>query len=203
MKSLQLLILALTALVAVLQPQAVAQSSAEARVKAAGILTITMTNIPPSDAPMINLTYRVDRDGTIKMPHLANRLKVVGLNQRQVEDLVTNVYISEQIYSKPVVMAVVGTGELTNDLRFIHVTGYVGGKRNLPFREGITLIEALVDCGDITDFGSRKIQITRNGVTRTYDYFSARDRAIVLLPKDQVHVPARGPFESRPNKIGP
>ena len=89
------------------------------------------------------------------------------------------------------------------ETRFIQVSGYVGKKSNLPYREGITLIEALLDAGDITDYGSRKIQITRGGVTRTYDYFSAKDRGIKLLPKDVIYVPRRPAFEGRPGSVGP
>ena len=101
-------------------------------------------------------------------------------------------------------MANVGPkGEAAIDARYVQVTGYVGGKKNLPYREGMTLIQALIECGDITDFGSRKIQITRGKVTRTYDYISARDRAIKLMPHDSVYVPRRPAFEGRPDKIGP
>ena len=67
----------------------------------------------------------------------------------------------------------------------------------------VDLIAAIVDCGDITDHGSREIQVTRGNQTQTYDYFSAKDRAIKLRPNDVIFVKLRGPFEGRPSKIGP
>lgn len=177
----------------------------EPRASKGGTVTVQFKNIPSEDIGNVSGDYAVSReDGTISMPYLSGRVSVVGLTARQVENKLRSLYLSQQIYSDPIVMANVGPkGETAIDTRYIQVTGYVGSKRNLPYREGITLIQALIECGDITDFGSRKIQVTRGKVTRTYDYFSARDRAIKLLPSDSIFVPRRPAFEGRPDKIGP
>lgn len=180
-------------------------ASTEPRATRGGSVTVQFKNIPSEDVNNVNGEYAVSReDGTISMPYLSGRVSVAGLTARQVENKLRSLYLSQQIYSDPIVMANVGPkGEAPVDTRYIQVTGYVAGKKNLPYREGMTLIQALIECGDITEFGSRKIQITRGKVTRTYDYFSARDRAIKLLPNDSVFVPRRPPFEGRPDKIGP
>ena len=168
-------------------------------------MTVQFKNIPSEDVNNVSGDYAVSReDGTISMPYLSGRVSVVGLTARQVENKLRSLYLAQQIYSDPIVMANVGPkGEAAIDARYVQVTGYVGGKKNLPYREGLTLIQALIECGDITDFGSRKIQVTRGKVTRTYDYFSARDRAIKLMPNDSIFVPRRPAFEGRPDKIGP
>ena len=180
-------------------------ASTEPRASKGGSVTVQFKNIPSEDAANVNGDYAVSReDGTISMPYLSGRVSVVGLTARQVENKLRSLYLSQQIYSDPIVMANVGPkGEAAIDARYVQVTGYVGGKKNLPYREGMTLIQALIECGDITDFGSRKIQVTRGKVTRTYDYFSARDRAIKLMPNDSIFVPRRPAFEGRPDKIGP
>lgn len=87
--------------------------------------------------------------------------------------------------------------------RFVHVTGAVGSKKNLPYRAELTLIEALIECGDITDFGSRHILVTRNGVTKEYDYFSTRDRDIKLFPGDTIFVRERKVTEQRSKTLLP
>lgn len=68
---------------------------------------------------------------------------------------------------------------------------------------GMTLLEAIVGAGDITDWGSRYVQVTRGGKTVTYDYFSIKDRAIPIQPNDRIFVPQRGIFEGRPAKLLP
>lgn len=183
-----------------------AQSAAtEPRATKGGTVVLQFKNIPSEDVNNVNGEYPVSReDGTISVPYLSGRVKVVGQTARQVENALRSLYLSQQIYSDPIIMANVGPkGEVAVDTRYIQIAGYVREKRNLPYREGVTLIQALIDCGDITDFGSRKIQVTRGKVTRTYDYFSARDRAIKLMPNDSVYVPRRPAFEGRPDKIGP
>ena len=180
-------------------------AATEPRATKGGTVVLQFKNIPSEDVNNVNGEYPISReDGTISVPYLSGRVKVVGQTARQVENALRSLYLSQQIYAAPIIMANVGPkGEAPVDTRYIQVAGYVREKRNLPYREGVTLIQALIDCGDITDFGSRKIQVTRGKVTRTYDYFSARDRSIKLLPNDSVYVPRRPAFEGRPDKIGP
>lgn len=200
LKQILLLVMCMLAL-----PLLAQDASTEPRATKGGIIVVQFKNIPSEDVNNVNGEYAVSRqDGTISMPYLSGRVSVVGLTARQVENKLRSLYLTQQIYSDPIVMANVGPkGEAAVDARYVQVTGYVAGKKNLPYREGMTLIQALIECGDITDFGSRKIQITRGKVTRTYDYFSARDRSIKLMPNDSVFVPRRPAFEGRPDKIGP
>ena len=180
-------------------------AATEPRAAKGGVIQVQFKNIPSEDVNNVNGEYTVSReDGTISVPYLSGRVRVVGMTARQVENTLRSLYLAQEIYSDPIIMANVGPrNEVPVNTRFVQVTGYVAGKKNLPYREGMTLIQALIECGDITDFGSRKIQVTRGKVTRIYDYFSARDRAIKLMPNDSIFVPRRPPFEGRPDKIGP
>lgn len=205
LKQVLLLVMCMLALPLLALPLLAQDASTEPRATKGGIIVVQFKNIPSEDVNNVNGEYAVSRqDGTISMPYLSGRVSVVGLTARQVENKLRSLYLTQQIYSDPIVMANVGPkGEAAVDARYVQVTGHVAGKKNLPYREGMTLIQALIECGDITDFGSRKIQITRGKVTRTYDYFSARDRSIKLMPNDSVFVPRRPAFEGRPDKIGP
>lgn len=179
-------------------------ATTEPRVIRGSKVVLIFKNLPSGEAANVDGEYQVSRsDGTILLPFLDGRLSVLGKTARQVEDMVRSQYISQKIYSDPIVIARVGHKGEDLEARFVQVTGYVRAKKNLPYREGMTLIEAMIECGDLDDHGSRKIQITRGNVTRTYDYFSARDRAIKLMPNDVIFAPRRPPFESRPRTIGP
>lgn len=205
MKQKFMQVMMMVVLILLALPVLAQDAATEPRATKGGTVVLQFKNIPSEDVNNVNGEYPVSReDGTISVPYLSGRVKVVGQTARQVENSLRSLYLSQQIYSDPIIMANVGPkGEVAVDTRYIQVAGYVREKRNLPYREGVTLIQALIDCGDITDFGSRKIQVTRGKVTRTYDYFSARDRAIRLLPNDSVYVPRRPAFEGRPDKIGP
>lgn len=179
-------------------------ATTEPRVIRGSKVVLLFKNLPTGEAANVDGEYQVSRaDGTILLPFMESRLNVLGKTARQVEDLVRSQYIAQKIYTDPIVIARVGHKGEELEARYIQVTGYVNTKKNLPYREGITLIQAMIDCGDISDHGSRKIQVTRGNVTRTYDYFSARDRSIKLMPNDVIFVPRRPPFEARPRTIGP
>lgn len=206
MKNRLLCLLLLCAAFVVLMPQAWAQDdSTEPRAVKGGRIQMIFKNIPAEDVANVSGEYAVNRgDGTLSLPYLSKRVHVEGMTARDIETVVRNQYLSQQIYSDPIVQVILGAkNEVPVETRFVQVAGYVAKKSNLPYREGITLIEALLECGDITDYGSRKIQISRGGVTRTYDYFSTRDRSIKLLPKDVIFVPRRPAFEGRPDSVGP
>ena len=187
--------------------QAFAQNEAsEPRAVKGGTVNITFKNIPSEDANNVNGKYTVNRgDGTIQLPYLSGRTSVLGKTARDIEGVIRSQYVAQKIYKDPIVQVTLGTVDQSAELdrRYVQVTGYVNTKKNLPYREGMTLIEVLLECGDISDFGSRNIQITRKGVTRTYDYFSAKDRSIVIYPGDIIFVPRRSMFESRPSTVGP
>ncbi len=199
------LLLASMLMMLLASPAGAQASGTEPRAREGSTVTVTFKNIPTEDAVNVNGDYSVNRaDGTIAMPYLESPVRVAGRTSRDIENMLRNLYISQQIYSQPIVsVSVLSTEEITEmRKRYIEVSGYVGQKKNLPYRDGITLSEAILDCGDITDYGSRYVQVTRNGKVQTYDYFSARDRSIKLHPQDKVYVRARGAFESRPRSIG-
>lgn len=191
---------------AVVLPALAQDDATEPRAVKGGHIQVVLKNIPAEDASSAGGDYTVNRgDGTITLPYLKNRIHVEGLTARDIENIVRTSYVNQEIYADPIVQVILGAdkSEPGLDSRHVLVSGYVGKKATLPYREGITLIEALLDAGDITDYGSRKIQVTRGTVTRTYDYFSARDRSIRLLPNDSIFVPRRPAFETRPSAVGP
>ena len=169
-------------------------------------IVVTFRNIPAEDKGNVDGEYYVSQlDGTIALPYLSGSIKAEGKTAQQLEAIIKARYMEEEIYAQPIVTAQVGDAKEIEALnqRYVQVTGYVGRKANLPYRPDLTLIQALIECGDITDYGSRYIQVSRGSQTQTYDYFSAKDRAIKLRPNDVIFVKLRGPFEGRPSKIGP
>lgn len=194
------------ALLAMLSSVAEAQSAPIQSARRGAKIVITFRNIPAEDKGNVDGEYFVSQtDGTLSLPYLSSKIKAEGKTARQLEDIIKARYMEEEIYAQPIVTAQVGDMKEIEALnqRYVQVSGYVGRKSNLPYRPDLTLIAAIVDCGDITDHGSRYIQVTRGSQTREYDYFSAKDRALKLKPNDVIFVQRRGAFEGRPSKIGP
>lgn len=108
--------------------------------------------------------YTVDTDGYIDFPVLG-KIKVAGLNRRQIADLIKNELISRQLVKDPTV-----TVEFDN--LFVSVLGEVNnpGRYNLN-RDKVTLLDVLGMAGDLTILGRREnVIVIRNldGKTSTY-----------------------------------
>ena len=171
-----------------------------------GSIVIQVRGIPSDDAETISGMYLLDGNGTIRLPQLPpgqDVLRVVGKTARQIEDMLMNAYKKAELYTYPTFQVKVQGSDVRLTEHIVLVSGSVAMKKNVLWRRGMTLLEAIVGAGDITDFGSRYVQVTRGGKTMTYDYFSITDRAIPIQPDDRVFVPQRGIFETRPSKLLP
>ncbi len=108
--------------------------------------------------------YTVDSEGMIDFP-VIGKIKVAGLNRRQISDLIKNELISRHLVKDPTV-----TVEFDN--LFVSVLGEVNqpGRYNLN-RDKVTLLDVLGMAGDLTIFGRRdNVVLIRNidGKTSTY-----------------------------------
>lgn len=166
---------------------------------------VAFLNIPAADKANVDGGYTVSNDGTIALPYLSGRIYAAGKTADQLRRIIEEEYKKQEIYMNPSVHVQVGSDQEIQaaSQRYVQVSGYVARKANIPYRPDMTLFEAILECGDITDFGSRKIQITRGNQTREYDYFSAKHRNIKLCPNDSIVVQKRGAFETRPSGILP
>lgn len=179
-------------------------ASTEPRATAGGLITIQIKSVPTEDVSIISDKYVLASNGTVSLPYLSRPVSLAGLTGQQVAEKLTKLYKEAEIFSDPIFIVRVDVGEADEiGKRYVHVTGNIAKRQNMQYREGLTLIEAVLDSGDITDYGSRYIQVTRNGETRSYDYFSARDRSLKLRPGDVIFVQNRPFWEGRPDKVGP
>lgn len=175
-------------------------------IPAHGTIEIQVRGIPSDDAAAISGQYLLDGSGTIRLPQLPagqDVFRVVGKTARQVEDMLSTAYKKAELYIAPTFLVKVQSSDVLLTQHIVLVSGGVAMKKNVLWRRGMTLLEAIVGAGDVTDWGSRYVQVTRDGKTVTYDYFSNKDRAILILPNDRIFVPQRGIFETRPSKLLP
>lgn len=171
-----------------------------------GSVRLIFRNIPAEDKQNVDGDYQISNsDGTINLPYLSSRVYVHGKTARQLEDTIRSLYVEQKIYSRPIVNAILASDmeQEAYRQRRVTVTGYVVQQKQVPYRPGITLLQAIVECGGLTQHGSRRITVTRGNHVRTYDFFSAKDRTLKLRPDDQLNVEKRGPFETRPDKLLP
>lgn len=113
---------------------------------------------------VVNIADIIDTFGNITLPHLGE-FKVGGLTTSEAEVAVRNAYIQRGFYTDPKVTLIGGTRATLE----YFVTGAVHKKGNFHYRDDITLWQAIVAAGDLTQFASKKIKLTRKGTTEIHD----------------------------------
>ena len=102
--------------------------------------------------------YRVQPDGTIDFPYL-DRLKVMGLEPQQIENLIKSDLQERKILVDPFVTLVVKQ----YNSKKVSVIGAVSKPGSLPWTEGMKLVEAISLSGGFTQLADvDHVRVTRN-----------------------------------------
>jgi len=129
----------------------------------------------------------VDAFGNITLPHLGE-FKVGQLTTSEAEKAIYQAYVSGGFFTSPQVTLV--CPNMIQPLEFF-ITGAVAKRGSFPFRDGITLWQAIVAAGDVTDFAGKKVKLIRGGITEVHDIRrikSGRSKDPLLMPRDIVEV---------------
>jgi polysaccharide biosynthesis/export protein len=146
----------------------------------------------------LSVTVPVRPDGMISMP-LIGDVRAGGLTTTQVSDNIKqrlSVYIRE-----PSVAVIVSELRSHEFISRVRVTGAVRTPRSLPFRQGMTVLDAVLEAGGVNDFASpngsklyRKVKDT----TEVYDVElgdilnkGRLESNYTLRPGDVVTIPER------------
>jgi protein involved in polysaccharide export with SLBB domain len=171
-------------------------SNLHAGVVAGDSVKVIVRGIPAAEQERINGSYTVSTEG-IRLPFLKTRLPVNGLEPAQIALAAENAYKSEGIYQAPAIdVEILRGADQKGAEAQISVGGQVKKSGPVPFRQGMTLLQAIQAAGDRNEFGSRKIQLVRNGKTSELDFRKPEHKNLQLQPNDSIIVEQRGILES-------
>lgn len=125
----------------------------------------------------------VDAAGYITLP-LVGEVRVGGLTTSEAEKFVADEYRNAGIYNNPTVKVV--CPDMIRSLTYF-MTGAVGKRGSFPYKEGMTLQEAIIEANDLSKFASGTVVIKRDGRSKTYDMDrikSYRDEDPLIRPRD-------------------
>ncbi|MEO0018776.1 MAG: hypothetical protein RLZZ522_2059 [Verrucomicrobiota bacterium] len=171
---------------------------AMAGVEIGDTLKLTMRGVPNPEQQQINGEYRVGETG-LRLPHIAP-VRVRGLTEDQIATAVEKAYRDAGIYQHPSVeVAIVrGIGQQPDGGAVLSVGGQVNRPGVIPFRKGLTVVQALQAAGDRNAFGGRNITLYRAKKIIRLDYRKPEHKNFELLPDDTLSVEQRGPLEVDP-----
>jgi polysaccharide biosynthesis/export protein len=148
--------------------------------------------------PDLSVSVPVRPDGMISMP-LIGDIRVGGRSTKEVSETVKQklaVYIREP--SVTVIVTELRSHEFISRVR---VTGSVRTPKSLPFRQGMTVLDAVLEAGGVNEFAApnrAKLYRTIKGQTKVYDVELADvlnkgqlSTNYELFPGDVITVPER------------
>ena len=138
-------------------------------------------------AAPLDIADIIDSYGNITLPHVGE-FRVGQLTTSEAEKAIRAAYIANGFFTSPdVTLVCLNT---IQDKQYF-VTGAVAKKGSFEFRDGITLWQAIVAAGDVTDFAGSKVKLVRNGVAEKYDIRRIKTGKVkdpLLVPGDMIEV---------------
>jgi polysaccharide export outer membrane protein len=145
------------------------------------------------DAPELTRTVRVDPDGTIRLPLLAEGVKAAGHMPAELESALVEALKSGEILVDPVVKITV----VEYHSRPISVMGAVRKPVTFQSDGSMTLLDALARAEGLTDEAGPEIIVTQNDIVQHIAVKRLIDEAdpavnLRLLGNEEVRVPVAG-----------
>ena len=155
-------------------------------------VTVSVGGIPDNEIQQIRGVYTISDEGTIPLLYIGP-VRAAGLKPSALQRTIEQRYISEEIYTRPTVVVSIDGGESTATMRSVTVTG-VNKPGAIPYKQGMTLSQAIMSAGGPTPFGSmKKVKLIRPGRAATTHNLSSGlgdpNVDIQVQPDDQIIVP--------------
>ena len=157
---------------------------------------LRISGVPADEVALVNSKYGISDAGTVRLPYLKIEIQAAGLKPSQLAKRIEAAYKSAEIYTRPVIQ-IDSTAPGAAAERFLSVMGEVKAPRGVAYAPGMTILDAIAQCGGFTDFADeKKVKLTRGGKI-TYHRLNASDpkENVKLQPNDIITVkPSKGIF---------
>ncbi len=180
---------------AIAGPQA-AVFGQESAIRVGDRLVVEIKGVPIEDRQEVSSLYLVNDQGRVHLPYLSVDPVAAGLTPSVLAENIERAYREAQIYTNPTIVIAPQVGDASPSR--VVVVGEVKSPHQVPFRSGMTLLEAIAASGGFTDFAKeREVRLIRNDKTSIHDLTTISgdpSKDITLEPGDKIIVPQRGPF---------
>mgnify|MGYP000527747469 CR=1 FL=1 len=174
----------------------VVTASAQApTVRPGDAVTVTIRGVPDQESSRVSGIYKVDQSGElVGLPYLDGyRINAAGLTEGQLSKKIAGAYRDAQVYTKATITALVDQPDVQ---RTVTLGGKIARPGPVPFRQGMSLYEAVMSAGGPTRFGSmKKVTLYRGGKQTRYNLEKDESKTVTLLPGDTIEIGEKGAFE--------
>jgi len=153
-------------------------------------LQITIQGVPQSEGFRLNSIYVVSGGGTINMWEIGT-VRAVGRTPSELAASLAASYKAKGIYTSPTFQIIVQGDERLAE-KTITVGGFVGAPGPKPYRDNLTLFEAVTAAGGANAFGAdNRVKLYRNARVYTYNLKNNDHKRIKIYPGDAIEVPEK------------
>jgi protein involved in polysaccharide export with SLBB domain len=162
----------------------------EAALRVGQSFIIRVTGVPQEDQLALTQEYTIGDNGLIRLQYI-EPIQASGLKPSALASVIEQKFKAAEIYTKPTVN-VVASGAGNDPTSYVTVLGEVKLPQNVPFRPGMTILDAIAGCNGFTDFAKpQKTKYISGGKERIIDLGKGggADAGIKLKVGDKVIVP--------------
>lgn len=155
-------------------------------------IQLTIRGIEAAEQQKLNGTYRVGETGGVRLPLLEALVPAKGLTPEQFARAAEAAYREAGIYTRPAIEVETVQGKDQQAAAVLSLGGQVRRAGEVPFRKGMTVIQAIDAAGGRGDFGGRNLLLFREGRQYCLDFTNLAHKNIRLQPGDSLQVEQKG-----------
>lgn len=166
--------------------------------KAGDKISLKIAGVPANEVQLVSGFYTVGDGGTLNLPHLASTpVRAAGVTRSSLEKVIEAAYRKAEIYTRPTIIINIDNPDGVTT-RLVTVLGEVNRSGSVPFREGMTMLEAIAGAGDRSDFADMKaVRLFRDGKMTSHNLTLVGKNPsldIKLKPYDRIMVREKRAF---------
>ena len=166
-------------------------SSAMSQIEAGQSVIVKIMGVPAEDKARIDEVYPISKAGKINLPYV-NELPAAGLEAGQLAKSIQKAYKDGGIFNNAVVQVIANKIDIGPTEEQVHVGGHVRTPGPRPFRDGLTVWQAVQAAGGATEFGAmNRVVLYRDGKQQKIDLKTAKGKAVVAESDDTIEVPQK------------
>lgn len=160
-------------------------------IEAGQSVIVKIMGVPAEEKAKIDEVYPISKAGFINLPFV-NELPAAGLEAGQLAKSIQKAYKDGGIFNNAVIQVIANHEGIAPQEQQVHLGGHVRAPGPRPFRDGLTVFQAVQAGGGATEFGAmNRVVLFREGKQEVIDLEKAAGKAVVTEADDTIEVPEK------------
>ncbi|QTN34269.1 polysaccharide biosynthesis/export family protein [Akkermansiaceae bacterium] len=166
-------------------------STAFAQIEAGQSVIIKIMGVPAEEKAKIDETYPVAKNGMVNMPFVGE-IRAAGLESHVLAKSIQNAYRDGGIFNNAVIQVLANQNDIAPVEQQVHLGGRVNAPGAKPFRNGLTVYQAIQAAGGPDEFGAmNRVILIRMGKQQIIDLRTIEGKSVLADVHDTIVVPQK------------